>query len=79
MKAECYLRVARKPRARWNESQFVFEVSQKEPANPLYHGGGAIRTAVIKLNLELPPEVFGPAAEVDITVPASSCKVLASV
>lgn len=75
MKATCYLRVGRKNgRARWGDSDFVFDVGVKEPKSGLSHNGVPVSTAVLEVNLHLPDEVFGPHATVDIDVPPEAVR-----
>lgn len=65
MKTTCYLRIARNRRQRW---KFTFAVSLRQPETPITDQYGVLRTACVKLNLDLPDSLFGPAAEVDVFV-----------
>lgn len=80
MKATCYLRIAKKRGyVRYGDSPFVFDASVKQPEEPLRQRGTALRTAVVKLNLGFGQELFGPAGELNVIVPAEAVKVLGGV
>lgn len=63
MRATCYLRVAKTSRG------FRFSAASKSTATPLADGAGyPITTKLIKVNLELPADMFGPDAEAIVDV-----------
>lgn len=71
----CYLRIGKKPGwTRYGASDFVFDVSVKQPRSHLTHEGRPVHTVVLKVNLEMPDNAFGPTAEVDITVPPEAVR-----
>lgn len=74
MKAVCYLRVAKGPRG------FKFNATTKANRDPIKSGSGyqaeSLPTRLIKLRLDLPDDIFGPDATVDIEIPSTSVQVL---
>lgn len=71
----CYLRIGRKRgRQRWGASDYVFDASIKQPTAHLTHEGVPVDTVLLKVNLELPENAFGPTAEVHIEVPPEAIR-----
>lgn len=76
MRAVCYLRIAKKRRAQYGKSPFLFEVTASQSNAPIYSGSEPLPTVTLKLNLDMPADAFGPNAEVTVDVPAGALKVL---
>lgn len=74
MKDTCYLRIGKSRRG------LLFNATTKESPTPLTTArGDPIPTVTVKLNLELPADLFGPDAEADITVPEGLALIVAEV
>lgn len=73
MKAVCYLRIAKGPRG------FKFNATTKANRDPIKGSGyqaDSLPTRMIKLRLDLPDDLFGPDATVDVEIPSTAVQVL---
>lgn len=76
MKAVCYLRIAKGPRG------FKFNATTKANRDPIKGSGyqaDSLPTRMIKLQLTLPDNIFGPDATVDVEIPSTAVEVLVDV